>query len=91
VVEQQEPVGRDRSRRLARWCFRSSLALAAGLSAAVLAAPWAARRWPDAVPRWLELLAGDQTVRRTMVFAAVGLWLTALIWFRGTKARGLQE
>lgn len=91
MVDQESQEKRDQARRLARWCFRGALFLAAALAGVVLAAPWVAGRWPTAVPRWLELLAADQAVRRAMVVAAVGLWLTALVWFRGTRASAFKE
>jgi hypothetical protein len=70
---------------LPRLCFLFTSIAALALLAAVLLAPWLLpERSP---PRLLELFARDATVRRTAIGAAVGLLVTAFLFFRPAVPR----
>lgn len=60
--------------------FAGTLLLATGLGGLVLTAPWLLVREPES--RMLRLFAHDSTVRRTTVASAVGLAVTAFVFFR---------
>lgn len=62
---------------LPRACFVLALGAAAGLVALVVIAPWV----ESERPLW-TLYAHDVTVRRTSLFAALGLLVTAFVFFR---------
>lgn len=60
--------------------FAATLLLAAALGGLVLIAPWLLAREPDS--RLCQLFAQDSTVRRTALASAVGLVVTAFVFFR---------
>ena len=62
---------------LPRLLFALTLAAAAALAAVVLIAPWL-----HDPPRLLGLFAHDTTVRRTALASALGLTVTACVFFR---------
>jgi hypothetical protein len=64
-----------------RLLFWLTCAASAGLLGLVLFAPVLARE-PRAAPRWLVLFATDAALRRTAVASALGLIVTASIFFR---------
>ncbi len=66
---------------LPRVLFFFTLLVAAILLAVVGAAPWLLTAWPSA-PRVLQLFATDATVRRVAAASAVGLAVTAFVFFR---------
>ena len=72
---------RPRRALLPRLLFWATCAASAGLLALVAAAPPLTRR-PGPGPRWLALFASDAAVRRTAVASALGLLVTASIFFR---------
>jgi hypothetical protein len=65
---------------LPRFLFRLACATAAMLFLLVLAAPWLDTG--DGAPGLLALFAYDATVRRTTLASAVGLLVTACVFFR---------
>src|SRR5215468_11736502 len=69
-----------------RLLFWLACAASAGLLGLVLFAPLLARE-PGSVPRWLVLFGHDATVRRTAVASALGLVVTASIFFRARPTR----
>jgi ABC-type uncharacterized transport system permease subunit len=64
---------------LPRFLYFSTLLLAAALAGVVLAAPFLS---VDKQPGLLSLFAGDVIVRRTALASAVGLAVTAYVFFR---------
>jgi len=64
---------------LPRLLFVTTLALAVLFALVVLCAPWVAEKDQ---PGLLALFAGDAIVRRTTVAGAVGLAVTACVFFR---------
>jgi len=64
---------------LPRLLFVTTLGLAGALAAIVLCAPWLA---DDHQPGLLSLFAKDAIVRRTALASAVGLLVTAFVFFR---------
>jgi hypothetical protein len=64
---------------LPRLLFITTLGLAALLSGVVLLAPWLAQ---ENQPGLLSLFAGDAIVRRTTLASALGLVVTAYVFFR---------
>src|SRR5947208_15660783 len=73
---------------LHRWLFRFSLLMAAALALGVLILPWVSLPDVRDVPIQIGVLfATDSTLRQTAVVSAVGLWLTAVIFFRPREAR----
>lgn len=73
---------------LHRWLFRLSLLIAAALGLGVLILPWVSLPEASDVATKVGLLfAQDATLRQTAVISAVGLWLTAIIFFRPREAR----
>jgi hypothetical protein len=66
---------------LPRMLFFFTLIVAAMLLAAIAAAPWLTSEWPSA-PRVARLFATDTTVRRVAAASAVGLVVTAFVFFR---------
>lgn len=74
-----------------RWLFRLTTLLALLLFLLTLAAPALAGTDLLAVPRWLALFAGDMVVRRTAIGCAVGLFITALVFFRGPRDPAASE
>jgi hypothetical protein len=77
-------LGRVREVWLPRCCFVLTAALALGLVLAVVLAPWfeemecQAEGWAAI----LGLFARDAVVRRTALVSAVGLLVTAVVFFR---------
>ena len=69
-----------------RLLFWLACAVSAGLLGLVLFAPLLARE-PGSAPRWLVLFGHDATVRRTAVASALGLVVTASIFFRAPPKR----
>jgi hypothetical protein len=72
------------ARWLPRWFFRMAVSAASGLLALVVLSPWLA---PAEAPqegagRFLALFARDAAVRRTAVAAALGLYVSAAVFFR---------
>jgi hypothetical protein len=67
-----------------RLLFQLTRALAAGLAGAVLAAPWldAAGAAPGDWARVVALFGHDPVVRRTALAGALGLLVTAYVFFR---------
>lgn len=79
-------------RGVGRWLFRLTCTAAAVLVAAVLLAPvmeaWA--RQAPGQPRWARavvLFASDDLVRRTSLASAVGLVVTACVFFGAAEDR----
>jgi hypothetical protein len=64
-------------------CFYLTLGAAMALAAAVLAAPWLAG---ESAHPLVGLYADDLTVRRTSLFSALGLVVTAFVFFRPKRA-----
>lgn len=69
-----------------RLLFWLACAASTGLLGLVLFAPLLARE-PGFAPRWLVLFGHDATVRRTAVASALGLVVTASIFFRAPPAK----
>jgi hypothetical protein len=61
-------------------CFLVTLSLATILAGAVLLAPWVALAHPE--HPLIKLYAHDMTVRRTSLASALGLVVTAFVFFR---------
>lgn len=73
------PVGRW----MRRWLYRLTVIIAAGLGGLVMATPhWNVTPGPDWLDRAAWLFAHDDLLRKVSVISAVGLWLTAIIFFR---------
>ena len=72
-----------RQLRLARWFYRGTMlaALMLGLLA-VLPAMFPRPHSPSAWARLWMLAATDATLKKALALGAVGLWLTALAFFR---------
>ena len=70
--------------------FRLTLAVAGALVAAVLLAPLldAGTTPTDGWSRLLALFARDATLRRTALASAVGLAVTACVFFQGSEVSG---
>ena len=67
-----------------RWVlYVATLAAAASLGLTVFIAPWIA---DAAEPSLWTLYADDLTVRRTSIFSALGLLVTALVFFKPKPA-----
>jgi hypothetical protein len=67
---------------LRRWLFRGSILLAAGLAGLIAVAPWlGGDETGGSLARLLALFGHDVTLRRTGLASAVGLLVTALIFF----------
>jgi hypothetical protein len=64
-------------------CFYLTLAAALVLTGAVLLAPWFAG---ESAHPLVGLYADDVTVRRTSLFSALGLVVTAFVFFRPKRA-----
>jgi hypothetical protein len=64
---------------LPRLLFAATLGAAGVIAVLVLAAPWLADRNQPGI---LSLFAGDVVVRRTSLASAVGLVVTAYVFFR---------
>lgn len=74
---------------LARWLFRLTCGMAGLLLLTVVGAPWLAE-WVGATAGWgrvLGLFAHDAAVRRTSLASAVGLVVTAFVFFRPPQSR----
>lgn len=66
-----------------RWLFRLSVLLAGALAGMVIFAPYCGfPRSAELLPRVGWLFAHDDLLRKTAVISAVGLWLTAVVFFR---------
>lgn len=65
-------------------CFVVAMTLALGLALAVGLAPWVAA---DVEYPLLALYAHDVAVRRTSLFSALGLVVTAFVFFRPKRGR----
>ena len=73
-------------RLVSRFCRFSSLTVAVALGLALLAAPWLPI--PSSTnlgTRVLVLFAEDSIVRRCGVVSALGLWVTAVVFFRDSR------
>jgi hypothetical protein len=72
---------------LTRLLFLLTLALALGLAATVVVAPWLDSESSNAGgwSRILTLFARDSTVRRTALASSAGLLATAFVFFRPKK------
>jgi hypothetical protein len=72
-----------RQRRLARLLYYITLALAALLGlAAALTPVWPRPHSDSSLAQLWQFIATDGTLRKACVLVAVGLWLTALVFFR---------
>jgi hypothetical protein len=92
---------RTSSTWLPRLLFRLSLLIATGLVGLVIVSPWTditpgsglasapreGNKHRNAWSRLLSLFARDQAVRRTAVASAVGLWVTASVFFWTPRKR----
>jgi hypothetical protein len=68
---------------LRRWLFRGFLAVAAGLVGLLIVAPWLDTDTPEGIPaRLVGLFGHDKALRRTCLAAAVGLAVTARVFFQ---------
>jgi hypothetical protein len=66
-----------------RWLYRLTLTVAAALGGFVLAAPFlGATPGPDLGMMACFLFAHDDLLRKTAVVCALGLWITAVVFFR---------
>ncbi len=76
--------GRLREVWLPRALFTLTVALSAALLAAVLLAPWVddGTSAPGGWERLVAVFARDAVVRRTAAFSALGLLVTAFVFFR---------
>jgi hypothetical protein len=63
-------------------CFRLALAAALVLLVLVLVSPWLAPEEPEGWQRFLALFARDVALRRTAIACAIGLAVTACVFFR---------
>jgi hypothetical protein len=74
---------------LKRGLFAGCLVLAAGLTAAVLLAPWLddGAEPGEGWPRVWRLFGRDAVLRRTSLASAVGLTVTAYVFFLPAAAR----
>ena len=73
-----------RQRRLARAFYRCTMVMAALLSLAAVMLPMLPRPHFESKSGQLWLhVATDATLRKACVLAAVGLWLIAVLFFRG--------
>jgi hypothetical protein len=70
---------------LPRLLFCLAVALALGLGGAVLAAPALDRDGPGGAGRLVAVFARDAAVRRTAAAAALGLLVTACVFFRAPR------
>ena len=68
--------------RARRWLFRFTRALAVGLGALVAVAPWLDGAAPAGWSRVVELFGHDPAVRRTALASALGLLVTAHVFFQ---------
>jgi hypothetical protein len=69
-----------------RFCFVTAVALAAVLGLLLIAAPWLpATGSLDLANRIVLLFAEDSIVRRSAVVSALGLWVTAAVFFRDPR------
>ena len=69
-----------------RFCFASAVALAASLGLLLVAAPWLPTTGSmDLANRIVLLFAEDSIVRRSAVVSALGLWVTAVVFFRDPR------
>jgi hypothetical protein len=68
---------------LNRLLFWLSMGIAAALAMLVIFAP-EAESWFSS--RFVSVFAQDRTLRKTAVASAVGLWVTAFVFFRGPRA-----
>ena len=66
---------------LPRMLFFFTLLIAAALILAVAGTPWLLTAWP-AAPRIVQVFASDTTVRRVSIASAVGLIVSAFVFFR---------
>jgi len=84
------PVPPRRGVSLLLWC---NFILAAGLAATVLIAPFVAgpESHTSGWYRLLGLFARDATLRQTALAAAIGLMVTALVFFRSPAAPAAVE
>lgn len=73
------------------WLFRLALSLAFLLIAVVLIAPWLdnEEQAPEGWRRALHLFAQDATLRRTSLASAVGIIVTACVFFRPPRTPSL--
>lgn len=67
---------------LPRLLFRLTLAISAALLGLVVLCPWLHR---DGTSRLVTLFAHDTALRRTTVASAVGLAVTAFVFFRSPR------
>ena len=65
--------------------YRLLLLISAGLILLVIAAPWVENKLSSRV---LVVFARDTTLRRTAVACALGLMVTACVFFRSPRAAG---
>ena len=69
---------------LNRLLFLVTITLAIGLILLVLLAPYLLDPFKP-VPLWLNLFAHDLVVRRTSLVCGIGLFVTAMVFFRKRK------
>lgn len=76
-------VAKGRQAAVSRWFYRGTLAVASLLAAIAVLAPMfpRPRSGTGFATLWL-LIATDATLKKALVVGAVGLWLTALAFFR---------
>jgi hypothetical protein len=66
-----------------RWLYRLTLLVAAALGGFVVLAPYLGfEPGPELESRICLLFAHDDLVRKTAVISALGLWTTAVVFFR---------
>ncbi len=66
---------------LNRILFLATITLSLSLILFVILAPWSLEQIEEK-PRWLILFAQDVVVRRTTIVCALGLFATAIVFFR---------
>lgn len=73
----------DAEQTQARWLYRATMLISLVLVTGVLSAPW----WTPNCPPYTglqslgRLLAADTFIRKTVLVGALGLWVTAIVFF----------
>lgn len=75
--------------RMTRWCFPATLTLAGLFALVALAGLWLSPTVAPGDGLLLALLA-DPALRKTLAISALGLGLTALLFFRKPPARPIR-
>jgi hypothetical protein len=73
---------------LNRLLFLLTIGVALGLIGLVVFGPALVEELEPEPPRWLQLFASDASIRRAAIACAVGLVVTAVLFFRGSSSDG---